>query len=255
MSLARKFVDEKFVGTRGVMGVLLTGSSAIGIKDEFVDLDFEVIVTEKHYGQGEWLADETKYGGFEVCWGWTTLEKLESKLIGWRNDINLWVYSTSKIMYDPTGKVKSTLEKYKKYPEDVRKEKMFSYFFYGWAEAPYNFEKALQRNDPLTAQLCLNNAIEIFTALLFIVNNSFVPYRKWRLHELTKLVNKPSKYEERIKQLIRTDNFSRGTFNLKHKIIHHVVNELKKMLIQEGVPAEKIGNDMWRHEPKYEPSL
>ncbi|MEM1564203.1 MAG: hypothetical protein QW161_06000 [Candidatus Bathyarchaeia archaeon] len=33
------------------------------------------------------------------------------------------------------------------------KRKMFAYLQYGWAEAPYNFEKALLRKDPITTQL------------------------------------------------------------------------------------------------------
>ncbi|MEM3695952.1 MAG: DUF4037 domain-containing protein [Candidatus Bathyarchaeia archaeon] len=176
-------------------------------------------------------------------------------LTGWYDDINLWVYSTAKIMYDPDNTVKNLLDGYREYPEDIRREKMFSYFFYGWAEAPYNFEKALYGKDPLTAQLCLSNAVEIFTALLFIINRCFVPYRKWRMRQLQKIAKKPANYEYRIKQLIQTKNFSKQSFDLKHKIIDDLVNEIKEMLIQEGVPAEKIGENMWRYEPKYKPSI
>ncbi|MEM3874567.1 MAG: hypothetical protein QXU45_05490 [Candidatus Bathyarchaeia archaeon] len=134
LKIARKFVNEKFVGYDDVLGVLLEGSAAIGVRGEFVDLDFEVIISRKGYREGVFLADETIYEGVEVCWEWTPFERLESKLHGWQNDINLWVYSTSKIMYDPTGKVSRLLEKYRRYPEDIRREKMFSYFYYGWAE-------------------------------------------------------------------------------------------------------------------------
>ncbi|MEM3579816.1 MAG: DUF4037 domain-containing protein [Candidatus Bathyarchaeia archaeon] len=255
LKIARKFVNEKFVGCNDILGVLLEGSAAIGVRDEFVDLDFEAIITEKRYKEGVFLADETVYEGVEVCWGWTSFERLESKLNGWHNDINLWVYSTSKIMYDPAGKVKRLLEKYKWYPEDIRREKMFAYFYYGWAEAPYNFEKALLRKDPITAQFCLTNAVEIFTALLFIINNNFVPYRKWRLRELRKLEKKPEKYEEKIRQLVQTNSFECEIFNLKRKMVHEVVDELRELLIQEGVPSEKVGKDMWRYEPKYQPSV
>jgi hypothetical protein len=237
------------------LGVLLEGSAAIGVRDEYVDLDFEVIISEKRYKEGVFLTDETIYEGFEVCWGWTPFKRLESKLSGWQNDVNLWVYSTSKIMYDPTGKVERLLKKYRRYPEDIRREKMFAYFYYGWAEAPYNFEKALLRKDPITAQLCLTNAVEIYTALLFIINHNFVPYRKWRLRELQKLEKKPEKYEEKVKQLIQTNSFSNEAFNLKRKKVHEIVDKLREMLIQEGVPSEKVGNDMWKYEPKYQPSL
>ncbi|MGQ9506362.1 MAG: DUF4037 domain-containing protein [Candidatus Bathycorpusculaceae bacterium] len=186
LDIAKEFVNEKFAGCRGILGVLLTGSAVIGVRDELVDLDFEVIVTDEYYEVGRCLADEAKYAGFDVCWGWTPFTMLKSKLDGWHDDINLWVYSTAKIMYDSDNTVKTLLDWYREYPEDIRREKMFSYFFYGWAEAPYNFEKASHRKDPLTAQFCLNNAVEIFTALLFIINHSFVPYRKWRLHQLKK---------------------------------------------------------------------
>jgi hypothetical protein len=255
LEIARKFVNERFMSCNDVLGVLLEGSAAVGVRDEFVDLDFEVIIKEKRYKEGVFLADETVYDGVDVCWGWISLEKLESKLSGWQNDINLWVYSTSKIMYDPTVKVEDLLKKYKRYPEDIRREKMFSYFYYGWAEAPYNFEKARLRKDPITAQFGLTNAVEIFTALLFIINHNFVPYRKWRLRELQKLKKKPEKYEEKVKQLVQTNSFSSEAFNLKRKKVHEVVDKLRELVIQEGVPSENVGNDMWKYEPKYQPSV
>jgi hypothetical protein len=96
LKIAEKIVNERFVGCNDVLGVLLEGSAAIGVKDEFVDLDFEVIISEKRYKEGVFLTDETMYEGFEVCWGWTTFERIESKLNGWQNDTNLWVYSHQK---------------------------------------------------------------------------------------------------------------------------------------------------------------
>lgn len=87
------------------------------------------------------------------------------------------------------------------------------------------------RKDLITAQLFLNNAVEIFTALLFIINHNFVPYRKWRLRELQKLEKKPEKYEEKIRQLVQTNSFDSETFNLKHKIVQEVVDKLRELLI------------------------
>ncbi|MEM3641069.1 MAG: hypothetical protein QXH37_04015 [Candidatus Bathyarchaeia archaeon] len=115
LDIAKKFVNEKFAGCRGILGVLLTGSSVIGVRDELVDLDFEVIVADEYYEVSKCLADEAKYEGFEVCWGWTPLKMLKSKLNGWYDDINLWVYSTAKIMYDPDNTVKNLLDGYREY--------------------------------------------------------------------------------------------------------------------------------------------
>ncbi|MGQ9506363.1 MAG: hypothetical protein ACUVTB_00720 [Candidatus Bathycorpusculaceae bacterium] len=70
-----------------------------------------------------------------------------------------------------------------------------------------------------------------------------------------KIAKKPANYEDRIKQLIQTKNFLHQSFNSKHKIIHDLVDEIREMLIQEGVPTEKIGENMWRYEPKYKPSI
>ncbi|MEM4713905.1 MAG: hypothetical protein QXQ61_05090 [Candidatus Bathyarchaeia archaeon] len=89
LKIARKFVDERFVGCDDVLGVLLEGSAAIGVRDKFVNLDFEVIITEERYREGVFLTDETIYEGVEVCWGWTPFKRLESKLNGWQSDINL----------------------------------------------------------------------------------------------------------------------------------------------------------------------
>ncbi|MEM2386284.1 MAG: hypothetical protein QXO67_04800, partial [Candidatus Bathyarchaeia archaeon] len=77
----------------------------------------------------------------------------------------------------------------------------------------------------------------------------------WRLRELQKLEKKPEKYEDKIKQLVQTNSFDSEIFSLKRKTVHEVVGELRELIIQEGVPSEKIGKDMWRYEPKYQPSI
>lgn len=254
--LANRFMRTRFIGKREVLGVLLRGSSVIGVRDKFADLDFDLIVPMASLREMESVADETTFEGIEVCWDYKSMEMLDAELRDWLRDTDLWAYATGKIMYDPTGKVKELLDRYKQYPESVRQEKMFSYFFYATGASPYNSEKAILRKDYVTAQMFLTNAVELYTSLLYLINRSFIPYRKWRINQLDKLLRKPDNYVKKISKVLFDEKPpSKETLTAKQAIVMQIMEETRLMLLQEGMDSRKIADDLWRFEPKYIPSI
>jgi predicted nucleotidyltransferase len=241
--VAKDFVELKLAKVYGVLGVLLVGSSSIGYADKYSDVDLEVFVTQESFSRlrGAYEAYES-FRGTDISWEWMTLKELEDALRNWRNDVDLWVYSKSTILLDRRGRLESLLARYRRYPKKVWLEKLFVYWYYATGNAPYDSGKALQRKDFTIAQLYLTQAMEYYTALIFILNKSFVPYRKWRLREMEKLNYKPTGYIQMLRNILKTAEWTNKQFEAKQEIINNLVSELKGELMEAGVMAEKLEN-------------
>ena len=253
-TIAKDFIRMKFEKTDGVIGVLLTGSAAIGYTDALSDIDLEIISTEDLYRKAGETCGSEQFSGVDVWWEWITLKELENALKDWKDDVDLWIYSKSKILYDPKHTIQNLLAKYRQYPRKVWLEKLFLYWFFATANAPYDSGKAIQRNDLLLAQLYLSQAIEYYTALIFILNHSFVPYRKWRLRELDKLAYKPENYEENMPKILTVKSWTKEEFEDKQRIANELARFLEKKLVEAGIAEEKVKNP-WKFKVTYVPRI
>lgn len=252
--VAKEFVGMKFEKMDGVLGVLLIGSTSLGYTDSLADIDLEIVATENLCNKAGGICGSQEYHGLDVWWGWVTLKELENALKDWKDDIDLWVYSKSTILYDPEHKVEVLLSNYRQYPETIWLEKLFTYFYFATGNAPYDSGKAIQRSDYVTAQLYLNQAMEYYTALIFILNGSFVPYRKWRLKEFERLVDKPEDYKETLRRILTVKNWSKEEFEVKQKLITKLATVLQKKLSKAGVSNEKL-KDPWKYKVTYMPKV
>lgn len=252
---SKEFVVQKFVKLDGVIGVLLVGSASLGYVDDLSDIDLEVIAKDNLYNRvKKALEDQEEYQGVSVTWEWMRFDELESTIKHWKDDIDLWVYSKCKVLHDPEHKVRSLLARYRHYPNNIWLEKLFLYWYFATGNAPYDSEKAIRRGDFLTAQLCLNQAMEYYTSLIFILNKSFVPYRKWRLKELDKLTYKPERYQETLRKILSVNNWTREEFETKQEIISELVESLKEKLLEGGMPKDKLENP-WKFKISYIPRV
>lgn len=252
--IAKEFADLKFQNVDHVLGVLLTGSASLGYEDDASDVDLLVISSGNQCGDLKGIRSFQRYCGVEVWWEWTTLEEVEGELKDWRNDVDLWVYSRSKILHDKGNRIETLLAKYRQYSEEIWLQKLFLYWYFATGHAPYDSGKAIQRRDLLTAQLYLNQAMEYYTALIFILNRSFVPYRKWRLQELRKLVHKPLEFEERLRKVLTTFEWAVEEFQTKQDVIREFVSYFERELEKAGLPKDKIKNPQ-KFKVAYAPSV
>lgn len=252
-TVAEDFVEAKFKKMDGVIGVLLVGSTSLGYIDELSDVDLEVVVTDKLYRKVRACFEGyEQHRGINISWEWMTFEEFVSQMKGWKDDIDLWVYSKSKILYDPKLRLANFLHQYRHYPKKIWLEKLFLYWYFATAHAPYDSGKAIQRGDLITAQLYLNQAMEYYTTLIFILNHSFVPYRKWRLKEFQKLSYKPEDYEEKQCKILTVTNWTGKEFETKQGIINELVSKLEEKLLEAGISKEKLENP-WKFKVTYVP--
>lgn len=253
--VAKDFVQLKLEKANGVLGVLLVGSSSVGYADSTSDIDLEVFVTKESFSRMRRAYEGYEsYRGKNISWEWMTLQELEDALMDWENDIDLWVYSKSTILLDSGSKLKNLLASYKQYPKTVWLERLFLYWYYATGNAPYDSGKAIQRTDLTVAQLYLTQAMEYYTALIFILNKSFVPYRKWRLREMDKLKYKPIAYTQMLHKILTTTKWTKQEFEAKQGIINNLVSELKKKLLDCGVVMEKLENP-WKFKVASNPKI
>jgi predicted nucleotidyltransferase len=253
--VAKDFVQLKLAKADGVLGVLLVGSSSVGYADRSSDIDLEVYVTKESFSRMKrtYGAYES-FRGTDISWEWMTLQELEDKLKDWKNDIDLWVYSKSTILLDKGGKLEELLARYKRYPKKDWIDKLFLYWYYATGNAPYDSGKAIQRKDLTNAQLYLTQAIEYYTALIFILNKSFVPYKKWRLREMEKLKYRPIGYTQMLRKILTTTEWTKQEFEAKQEIISNLVSELKKKVLDCGVALEKLENP-WKFKVASSPRI
>ncbi len=242
VDIAKDFVRSRFSGKDGVLGVLLVGSTSSGYNDSSSDVDLEVIATQDLCRKIGSTCGHERYQDLDVWWECLTLDELQNELKDWKNDINLWVFSKSQILLDPERKIRRTLSHYRQYPNEVWLEKLFLYWFVATGHAPYDSGKSLQRGDLLTTQLYLTEALEYYMALVFILNRSFLPYRKWRLNEFRKLAYRPMKFEDRLRRILTTNEWTKEEFEAKQLIVFELAKELEQTLQQSGVSGDKIKN-------------
>jgi predicted nucleotidyltransferase len=252
-TVAKDFVRERFGKRDGVVGVLLVGSAALGYVDNLSDIDLEVVTTDKLYREVEACPEvSAQYRGIDVSWEWMTFKEFACQLTNWEDDIDLWIYSKSKILLDNKNTLRNFLHKYKHYPKKIWLDKLFHYWFFATGNAPYDSGKAIQRGDLTTAQLYLNQAIEYYTALIFILNNKFVPYRKWRLKELEHLAYLPVDFKENLHAILTVRNWTEEEFKVKQEIINELARSLEKELAKAGISTEKLQNP-WKFKVPYVP--
>lgn len=76
---------------------------------------------------------------------------------------------------------------YQYYPEDVRRKKAAEWAMIMGQAGQYNFPRAVQRNDLVTAQYTLSLFMEAATGIIHVLNRRFMPYYKWRNRSLETL--------------------------------------------------------------------
>jgi hypothetical protein len=136
---AEEFVEQKFRGANEVLGVLLTGSAASSYPDAGSDIDLEVIATENQCMQIGDTCGFEHYHDVDISWEWVTLKELENELKDWKDDVDLWVYSRSKVLHDTRRGVEAILSEYKQYPTEVWRDKLFLYWFFATGSVPLRF--------------------------------------------------------------------------------------------------------------------
>lgn len=92
----------------------------------------------------------------------------------------LFEATNGKIFLDNEGSFSNVRQKISYYPDDVRLKKLAGNLMQAYLTGVYNFVRASQRNDLLTAQLCAFEFVKSYTESVFLINRTYSPYYKWK---------------------------------------------------------------------------
>lgn len=165
--------------------VIVAGSCARGIMDEFTDVDVIVYVPESSfdplYAAYRSAADEArievmnsaafKYGEFPFVlvagvrghYRVFVFEEAERQ-IARHDDVAMWIHQSSLVLHDPSGRYSVMQEAASAYPEDVWRERVrFHYLEAVWAAGAAS--NPLRRNDlpavTLTMTACVGHVLRL----------------------------------------------------------------------------------------------
>lgn len=167
-------VGEELAARDDVAAVVLVGSVAAGYADEYSDVDLQVV------GPAE--GGQRSVDGVHIEWTPVTTGEIEDNLAGWEDDAALFTYATAELLHDEAG-LADFLGSYEAYPPEVRREKLYAGWFHGSGEA-FDARKAGKRGDARGQRCAAVAAVEQFTALAYVLEGRFPPYRSWLFHDL-----------------------------------------------------------------------
>ena len=246
---ARLYVYDK----PEILGVLLVGSSTIGICDELTDLDLLVFTDEQSVNRrkadGKGYNEEYHMEGVEICVDWQDIESIERSILAQRDDAYFWSMSNSKILYDPLGRLHEALAKLKPYPLELKRRKVFKQFYLLRARVE-DMKKCVERGEHEAASMLVFQALDHLIRLLFLLEGEYLPIEKWRFYEMRRL-HVGEKYLPEIRQILVVSRLEKDELLGKSRAFERIFESIRSRLLELGIPDRWLGEDWWRYEPDW----
>lgn len=254
LRIAHNFVRSYVSDRREVLGVLLVGSSTIGVFDKFADIDLMVFSdnesVKKRKAEGKGYGEEYFIEGVEVCVDWHDIETFEKMIEAQIEDWYLWIVSNSKILYDPFRRLRKGINGLKPHSLELKRRKVFKQYYFLRARAN-DMKKCVERGEHEAASILCYQALDHFTKLLFLLEGKYVPYEKWRFHEMRRL-QVGEIYLPEIRQVLCISCLEKEELLKKVQILERIIQSANEQLLKLGIPVEWVGEEWWKQEPDWE---
>lgn len=143
-----------------------------------------------------------------------------------------------EVFSDPLGvftEVRNQL--LKGYPEDVRLKKIAARAALMAQSGQYNYSRCLKHGEPAAASLALDEFVRQAVSMVFLLNNSYMPYYKWAFRKLRELPLLPELGEELSALLL--SQTGEGTEEKKVRngieaVCGQIIGELKRQGLTDG---------------------
>lgn len=110
-----------------------------------------------------------------------------------------------EIFTDNYGEVTRIRAQLARYPEDVRRKKLAGSLLLMAQSGQYNYTRCLRHGEPGAAQLAVIEFVENAFRAVFLLNNVYMPYYKWRFRAMRRL-GRLSLLAELLEYLLTTGN-------------------------------------------------
>lgn len=200
----RRYIEEQIFSLPGTeqprekFSILLTGSRATGTYSAQSDVDIEVLcpwliyesVQRELLAAGRTKSIDTSFyvlgdDNWERYFGKqysrphfsiTTIEEVAQQLQEY-DDINIWIWTTAKIIHDPQNQFREVLKTFTGYPRDVSIRKIKYHWmltiYWGIEQFPHNHS---DDNEILPAATAVLNAVNELYKFFFLVEGKPFPY-------------------------------------------------------------------------------
>jgi hypothetical protein len=224
--LAHK-ITQRYIGKKGVLGIIWIGSATFGVEDEFVDIDIRLLIdrNEKYSPMEQFNEADIAVEVDEMSLDWLLQDtNFDSE----RN----WIRSQAIILFDPNNKMRTEFDKVNNISK-LGKEKLL-WSVYKEIFNKYDIEKCLKRNQLVAAYVLLSKTINELTKFIFLINDQPVPTLKWRWD----LIKNQNLFDiTLIENMVPS-----GLNSLEDKLVvlSDIQNICQDMMIEKGYPKEQV---------------
>ena len=143
-------------------------------------------------------------------------------------DWQLRAATSGQVFYDRQGEFsKQREELLHYYPDRVWKKKLANALFKSAQAGQYNYKRALQREEKVTAQLMLAEYMKSTMEAVYLINRTYAPYEKWLYKGMDKLPVLPEVMDifRAITDMQSTEDIL-GTIEITAKLITYQLREM-----------------------------
>ena len=145
--------------------------------------------------------------------------------------------TNGKVFRDDQGTFTAVRENLRKTPEDVKLKKLAGALLLLYQAGPYNYARCLSHGEEAAAQLALFRFTEQALHILYLLNDTLMPYYKWSFRGLSDLLDVPEGMREGLEYLILTGNeiWNEGE---KKRLLETITAQIGHMLEERGLLKE-----------------
>lgn len=228
LKIAKEYV-KKISSNKGVIGVAVGGGLGRGHSDEFSDVDIFVYLTDKGYNK--WSKNPPlRVGSFKRGKCTVDIEifnfnKENNPKKSWKIE-DRWERQSHFTLFDTNKKVEKLLKEKcvweKGERQNLLKELLKKCEWYLWISGTF-----IKRGDLKQAQYHLNIVIDWILDIVFLKNNHFIPWSKWKLHYALLMKKKPKDFEKNLKEAMKLKSFDEKDIRRRTKAINKILRGFK----------------------------
>ena len=178
-------------------GIVLLGAVVRGYFDEAADIDIAV-----YKRPGSQFAIPEKFFKIEEIELHIWLSDFENERTSAWDMAKRWTFSLCQVVHDPSGEVARLIAAKVPLQADERRWLLMSGLVLSEWYINRLTELWLQRGDPLSAQAMFQVGLEYFYEMLFGLNDSLVPDRKWRTYCVQRLRRLPADFSLHLQETL-----------------------------------------------------
>jgi predicted nucleotidyltransferase len=227
-------VKSKILSIKGVSGIVYAGGLVRGFADRYSDVDIIVFLSSRKRELRERIkkigADEQKDSKVDIDLEIHYLADFAKRRM---DEIIKWDYSKSRIVFDPNGRLKELLrEKTKGTHEHWIERIVICAEYMSWYCCPKRegvatlVETWIKRGDLISANYCINYAIDLLLETIFALNKEFLPAPKWRIFYSYDLKWLPRDYGKLLEEAMKVESFSVADLDRRLGSMRHMWREV-----------------------------